>query len=191
MCCSYPEEAPLMLETYIALLRGINVGGRNRLQMKKLVGIAEDLGLREASTYIQSGNLVFRCERGASSERLGSALSEAIDAECAFSPRVQVLRLAELQSAMDGNPFPEAEDEPKTLHLNFLAAPAKNSDLEAVAAVAKENERYVLTDRVFYLHAPDGIGRSDLAKRLERLLGVSATGRNWRTLCKVRELAEE
>lgn len=180
-----------MLETYVALLRGINVGGRNRLQMRKLVGIAEGLGFCQASTYIQSGNLVFRYEQGASSERLGRALSEAINAECGFAPWVQVLRLAELQSAMDGNPFPEAEDEPKTLHLNFLAAASQEPNLDTIAAAAKENERYALTDSVFYLHAPDGIGRSELTKRLERLLGVSATGRNWRTLCKVRELAEE
>ena len=99
-----------------------------------------------------------------------------------FEPRVLVRTLAELEKAAAGNPFPEADDDPKSLHLFFLAKPAKKPDLKSLGALKTDTERFVLKGRVFYLHTPDGFGTSKLAKRAERLLGVDATARNWRTV---------
>ena len=87
------------------------------------------------------------------------------------------------------NPFPEAVTEPKTLHFSFLAAPASGADLAALEEWKRPTESYLLTDRVFYLHAPDGIGRSKLAAGVERHLGVVMTGRNYRTVEKLAALA--
>ena len=90
----------------------------------------------------------------------------------------------------DGPSFPEGEDDPKTLHVGFLAAAPKNPDLKALENLRKASERFQLVDDVFYLHAPEGIGQSKLAANTERLLGVPMTDRNWRTVCKIQEMAK-
>ena len=93
-------------------------------------------------------------------------------------------------NAIESNPFPEAEAEPKTLHLFFLSSAASAADVVSISERKSRSERYQLTDRVFYLHAPDGIGRSKLAANVEKLLGVTVTARNWRTVQKLRKMAE-
>ncbi len=85
--------------------------------------------------------------------------------------------------------LPEAVIDPSSLHLEFLASPPKSPDLKKLASLRKESERFHLTQGVFYLHAPEGVGRSKLAASSEKLLGVPMTDRNWRTVCKVMEMA--
>jgi uncharacterized protein (DUF1697 family) len=178
------------MTTYIALFRGINVGGKNKLPMKDLVAALQDVGCQDVATYIQSGNAVFR-----SGEQDASLLSDRIMATIGerhgFEPRVLVLGLEEMERVMGSNPFSDAESEPKTLHLYFLAAPPESPDLEALEEIKVDRERFALTDGVFYLHAPDGLGRSKLAASVEKLLGVPATARNWRTVSKVMEMARQ
>ena len=89
-----------------------------------------------------------------------------------------------MQAAIKSNPFPKAVSDPKTLHFFFLAEPATDPDVGALDDAKTHTENYKLTDRVFYLHAPDGIGRSKLAANAERHLGVVATARNYRTVDK-------
>ena len=178
------------MNTYIALLRGINVGGRNKLRMPELVALLEDLGLHNINTYIQSGNVVFQSSP-IDEQALAEDISAAIGRHRGFTPQVLVLSRDEFRQAWAGNPFPEAESAPKTVHLYFLAAPATDPDLDILAAFQKENERFLLTDAVFYLHAPDGIGRSKLAERVEKALGIPATARNWRTVGKIMVLVME
>lgn len=178
------------METYVALFRGINVGGRNVLPMKELVALLENLGLQNVRTYIQSGNVVFRSENDDLSE-LSSTIRSEIKKHHGFEPHLLLLGREDLEKAIGVNPFPEAESEPKTLHLNFLASVPANPDLNVLESLKKENERFHLDGNVFYLHAPDGVGRSKLAANAERLLGVPMTGRNWRTVTKIMEMAEE
>jgi uncharacterized protein (DUF1697 family) len=178
------------MTTYIALFRGINVGGKNKLPMKDLVATLENVGCQDVATYIQSGNAVFR-----SGEQDASLLAETIEAAIkerhGFEPRVLLLASEEMETAMRSDPFPEAESEPKTLHLYFLAAAPEHPDLDALEGIKGDRERFVLGDGVFYLHAPDGIGRSKLAANVEKLLGVAVTARNWRTVRKVMEMAQQ
>jgi uncharacterized protein (DUF1697 family) len=178
------------MNTYIALFRGINVGGRNSLPMKELVALLEDLGAKKVRTYIQSGNAVFQ-----STEKNSSQLSKQLAAEIkkhhGFEPYVLLLGLQAINTAIAKNPFPEAEADPSSLHLGFLASTPKNPDLEKLNSLKKASERFHLNDNVFYLHAPEGVGRSRLAASTEKLLGVPMTDRNWRTVCKIRELAGE
>ena len=108
-----------------------------------------------------------------------------------FEPQVLLLELKEMQKAVGSNPFPEAESEPKTLHLFFLSSMPKIPDFDALESIKGDRKRFALKDGVFYLHAPDGIGRSKLAANAEKLLGVSMTGRNWRTVCKVMAMAKQ
>lgn len=178
------------MKTYIALFRGINVGGNNILPMKELAALLEKLGAHGVKTYIQSGNAVFRHQAERASQ-LSSRISAAIKESHSFEPRVLLLDLVEMEQAMASNPFPEAESDPKTLHLYFLASAPRNPDLEMLDSLQKDNEQFKLIDNVFYLHAPDGIGRSKLAERVEKALGVAATARNWRTVSKIMVLAKQ
>jgi uncharacterized protein (DUF1697 family) len=168
------------VKTYIGLFRGINVVGRRLVPMKDLRLALEKAGCIDVQTYIQSGNVVFRSALD-DAVHLSEQLAAAVSSRHGFEPRVLVRTLAELEKAAAGNPFPEADADPKSLHLFFLAEPAANADLKSLEAL-KTTERFVLKGRIFYLHTPSGFGTSKLAKRAERLLGVDATARNWRTV---------
>jgi len=178
------------MNTYVALLRGINVGGKNSLPMKELVLILEGMGVRKIKTYIQSGNVVFQ-----SAEKNLSQFSKRLTAEIkkrrGFEPHVIIVALEALEKAMAANPFPEAEADPSSLHLGFLDSVPRNPDLRKLNSLRTESERFHLSERVFYLHAPEGVGRSKLATSAEKLLGVPMTDRNWRTVCKIKEMASE
>lgn len=178
------------MNTYIALFRGINVGGHNKLLMKDLRDLMSDLGYQNIDTYIQTGNVVFQSEDN-DKQNLSGRISSAVEEHHGFKPKVLVLELEEIEEAIENNPFPEAEVEPKSLHLNFLASEPENPDLEFLEEYKKESERFELTGRMFYLYAPEGIGRSKLADKTGKALGVPMTGRNWRTVQKIMELVEE
>ncbi len=177
------------MDTFIALLRGINVGGHHKLPMRELVKLLETLGLENVKTYIQSGNVIFQSER-TDCLNLSAEISAAIGESHGFTPQIFILDIEALQTAMVANPFPEGEAEPKSLHLFFLDAIPKDPDLAALEEIKAGNERFALIDKVFYLHAPDGIGRSKLAEKVGRGWDVSITARNWRTVTKINEMAE-
>jgi uncharacterized protein (DUF1697 family) len=177
------------MKTYVALIRGINVGGSRMLPMKDLKLLFERHGCLDVQTYIQSGNVVFR--RAASdAPRLAKLVAAAVSKERGFEPRVLVLTRGELERAAANNPFPQAEASPQSVHLFFLAEPAKNADLKAMEALRASTERFTLKGNVLYLHTPDGFGISKLAARTERLLGVEATARNWRTVTTLLDMAK-
>lgn len=172
------------MSTWIALLRGINVGGKNILPMKQLVRHLQALDLENVKTYIQSGNAVFQSSQTPSTT-LAETIAARIEDHHGFKPRVLILSADALQIAIDANPFPEAESDPKTLHLFFLVSAASTPDLEALSKLQSPTERFELRDRVFYLHTPEGLGTSKLARKVEKLLGVATTARNWRTVQKL------
>lgn len=176
------------MDTYAALLRGINVGGRNILPMKELVGIFESAGCEEVRTYIQSGNAVFRLEP-ARADDLERELADAIFAARGFRPKVLVRRLSEISEAAAACPFDAAEG--KALHFFFLESTPTDPDLRTLEELKSGSEEFSLGSGVFYLHAPGGIGRSRLAERVERALGVAVTARNWNTVRKLLTLGEE
>ncbi len=176
------------MNTYIGLLRGINVGGNNKLPMKELVVLLQGLGLQQVKTYIQSGNVVFQSDR-TDCAALCREITAAIDKSHGFAPQLFILTIAELQAAIAANPFPEGENEPKSLHLFFLDATPANPDWQKVEALKAPNERFALIGKVFYLHAPDGIGRSQLAEKFNRGWGVGITARNWRTVSEIAQMA--
>ena len=177
------------MKTYIALFRGINVLGRNLLPMKALKVLCEKNGCVDVQTYIQSGNVIFRSARPDVS-RIAKQLTGSVSKGHGFEPRVVVLTLGEIENAAAGNPFPEAAKDPKSLHLFFLAEVPKKPDLKSFESLKTPTERFVLKGRTFYLHTPDGFGRSKLAARAEKLLGVGATARNWRTVTTLVDIAK-
>ena len=188
-CCLRRVKLATM-GTWIALLRGINVGGRNMLPMKRLAALLEAAGCAGVRTYIQSGNVVF-AHPARGTARLEKLIADVIKSEFGFSPQVMVLSAAELAAAAEANPWLEANDAPTSLHVYFLASEPAAPDLAAMKAIKRNNECFVLRGRVFYLFALDGVGQSKLAERAERLLGVAATARNWRTVTTLVEMAAE
>jgi uncharacterized protein (DUF1697 family) len=178
------------MPTWIALFRGINVGGKNILPMKDLVRELEALKAQNVKTYIHSGNAVFQRPKQEIGT-LGARIGRRIENRHSFRPHVLILSAEKLKDAIAANPFPEAESEPKTLHLSFLDSKPPAPDMETLNHLKSPTERFQLVDEVFYLHAPDGIGRSKLAAGVEKCLGVSATTRNWRTVKKIAEIIGE
>ncbi len=174
----------------IALLRGINVGGKNRLPMKDLVALLGDLGARNMRTYIQSGQAAFEGGERHPAD-LAAAIREGIFERHGFEPHVLVLERDDLERAIASNPFAEADEDPKSVHLGFLDSAPARPDLEGLEALRTGSERFHLEGTVFYLHAPEGVGRSKLAARAERLLGVPMTDRNWRTVRRIQAMARE
>lgn len=172
----------------IAFLRGINVGGRNKLPMSALIETLQALGLQNVRTYIQSGNAVFDSKRKPSA-RLGEDIAASIEERHRFRPDVLLVGVDDLEKSIKDNPFPKATAEPRSLHLYFLAQTPKHPDIESLEGLRASKERFHLAKHVLYLHAPNGIGRSKLAAGIERHLGVPVTARNWRTVLAVRDLA--
>jgi len=173
---------------YVALLRGINVGGKNSLPMQDLRDILGSLGCENVHTYIQSGNAVFRS--AANAESLAEAIKNAIEKRFGFAPLVLLLDAAKFKAIAASNPYPHAEGTPKFLHVWFLTEIPKSPDLEALEHVRAASEKFILLDDAFYLHAPEGIGRSRLAVKVDRCLGVATTARNWRTVSKLLAISD-
>src|SRR5687767_7528721 len=149
------------MQTYIALIRGINVGGTARLPMTELTPLLETLGCAGVRTYIQSGNAVFHHSTKDASG-LATKLTAAIAKTHGFTPRVLVLTDHELARAAAANPYKEASKDPKSVHLFFLAARPEKADMKGLEALKTKTERFALKGSVFYLHTPDGFGRSKL-----------------------------
>jgi uncharacterized protein (DUF1697 family) len=177
------------MKTWIALFRGINVGGTGILPMKTLAALLGGLGFAQVTTYIQSGNAVFLSAES-NADKLAKRIERAVLAKCGFQPRVLVLSASDLERAVKANPFPQAEAQPASLHLMFLAESPANPDLAAMKKAKTQTEDFALHGKVFYLLTPDGAGKSKLAARAESWLGVAATARNWRTVSKLIEMAK-
>ena len=175
------------MPVFVALLRGINVGGAGKLPMAELRDIASGCGLRDVRTYIQSGNIVFRADdadTSAVAERLRRAVREASD----LDPEVHVRTADELAAIIDGNPFTDRASDPKQLHVTLFSEQPEPVDLDPAAF---EPEAWEFGDRVVYLYLPDGMGRSKLAAQLARRAGSAGTARNWRTVTKLLDMARQ
>jgi uncharacterized protein (DUF1697 family) len=177
------------LKTYIALFRGINVGGNHMLPMKELKALLELNGCVDVQTYIQSGNVILSSPIAEGTD-LAKRLTAAVSKSHGFSPRVLLLSRGELERAAAANPFPGADENPKSVHLFFLDTVPKRPDLKSLEALKIKSEAFSLKGRVFYLHTPDGFGTSKLAARAAKLLGVEATARNWRTVTTLLGMAK-
>jgi len=170
------------MTNYIALFRGINVGGRNILPMDDLKVLLEDLGCEKVQTYIQSGNVIFR-NKEIDTARLAEDISSKIQKIHEFKPKVLLLKKADLENAINNNPFDTGEG--KALHFFFLESKPENPDIDKLNLLKSDSEQFILKENVFYLYSPDGIGRSKLAAKVERCIGIPVTARNWNTVKKL------
>ncbi|MFZ5617597.1 MAG: DUF1697 domain-containing protein [Pseudomonadota bacterium] len=167
----------------IALLRGVNVGGNNKLPMKTLVSIFEKLGCENVHTYIQSGNAVFD---GAAS---ANDIADGIKKLAGFRPHVFVLTAAAMRKAALKCPFAkEAERAGKSVHLFFLDDVPSADSVNALGALKSPREDFAIMAKTLYLHAQDGLSASKIADRIDRTLKTTTIARNWNTVMALLEM---
>ena len=192
------------MASHVALLRGINVGGRNKVPMADLREVVASLGHTGVTTYIQSGNVLFSTAQ-TDTAKLAAALEAAIEDRFGIWASVVVLSRDELAAVLAGNPYPD-EPNPRLVHVVFLTAEPPEDLLDRIAAAESAAAAKGSRDTVraagpaLFLHTPDGFGTSELAQTLFRIIsppakkqapGLAATARNWATSTKLLALCED
>jgi uncharacterized protein (DUF1697 family) len=177
------------MTVYVAMLRGINVSGRNKLSMEALRGMVTAAGGRDVQTYIQSGNAVFTS--GKSPSVLAQALESSLESTLGNKVPVLVRTKEELEAVTRSNPFVKRGEDVKTLHVTFMGARPGADAVAAVSGKRSDADELRVIGREVYLHCPDGYGTTKLTNAFfEKKLGSEATTRNWTTVTKLVELAQ-
>jgi uncharacterized protein (DUF1697 family) len=194
----------VVMASHVALLRGINVGGRNKVPMAELREVVAALGHDGVTTYIQSGNVLFTTA-DTDNAKLAAALESAIEARFGLWSSVVVLSRDELAGVLAANPYPD-EPDPRRVHVVFLNGEPPPDLLAVIAAAGKaaaakgSRDAVQVSGRALYLHTPDGFGRSELAQNIFRIVtppskqkkqALAATARNLATTTKLLSLCEE
>ncbi len=175
---------------HIALLRGINVGGRNKLPMKALTAIFTESECEDVRTYIQSGNILFEATNR-QARALPKAISSVIEERFGFLVPVVLRSADELRLVAEGNPFLKANADPKALHVAFLADHPSAERVATLDPNRSPSDEFALQGREIYLHCPKGLARTKLTNAyFDRTLGTTTTIRNWRTLLELVKRSE-
>ena len=175
---------------HVAFLRGINLGGSRRVPMKELRAALEEAGYGEVRTLLQSGNVVLTSE--AEPAALEHDLSTLLRETFGFDIAVVVRTRDELADVIARDPFGDEANDPARYQVSFLSAEPEAAEAQELEAADVAPERVAVLGREVFAWHPDGIGRSELAKLItDRRLGVEVTARNWRTVTKLLEIADE
>jgi len=176
---------------YIALLRGINVGGRRTVKMEKLKSIMESLEFQNVKTYIQSGNVLFETE-ARDTNLLRQSIESKLDEELGFKIPAIVRTGAELEDVVKQNPFHSGtESENTNLHLTFLSSEPDEKALDRLASYKNDVDDFRVLNREVYLRCGTGYGTTMFSNNFfESMLKVLATTRNWKTVNKILRLSE-
>jgi uncharacterized protein (DUF1697 family) len=175
-------------DLYVALMRGVNLAGKNKLPMKDLAAMFAEAGCTDVVTYIQSGNVVFRATE-ACAARLPAAISKAIADRLGFRAPVVMRTAGELRGVARGNPFLRAGAEPESLHVVFLADRPSPARVATLNPERSPSDEFEVVGREIYLRCPNGVGRSKLTNEyFDSKLATTSTMRNWRTVVKLVEM---
>ena len=179
------------MATYLALLRGINLGSVNKVSMPELRTLFESLGHSDVRTYVQSGNVVFEASSSAS-KKLAREIEEAIERTFGLAIPAVLRTRAQLQRVAVNNPFMSEGVKPTFLHVMFLAETPSSTAVRALDPDRSPPDKFAVKGREIYLCFPRGSGRSKLTiDYFEKKLGTRATGRNWNTVTKVLALMDD
>ena len=187
------------------MLRGVNVGGHNRIPMDALRALYASLGLRDARTYVQSGNVIFRIDdnlkgaiplagfaKGGDFGVLSSRIEDAIERRFKFRPTVILRTAPELRDVIARNPFAKRRAiDPARLLVMFLARDSASTARDQLLQIKTAPEELHLIGREVFIYYPNGLARPKLPwTRIEKTLQTPATGRNWNSVVKMLALAE-
>ncbi len=175
----------------ISMLRGVNVGGHNKIKMDALRALYESMKLREAQTYVQSGNVIFRTDER-DIARLAKRIENGIERKLGFRPDVILRTATEMREVIARNPFAKRRGiEPSKLLVTFLGSDPGAEAREKVLQIKCDPEELRIEGRELYIYFPNGIGRSKLSwAGLEKTLKTPGTARNWNSVTKMLEMAE-
>ncbi len=192
MIYRWPDILGHEMAVIISMLRGVNVGGHNKIKMEALRALYESMKLRDAQTYVQSGNVIFRTDER-DIPRLAKRIEDGIERNFGFRPNVILRTAAEMREVVARNPFAKRRGiEPRKLLVSFLASDPREEAREKVRQMKCDPEELRIEGRELYIYFPNGIGRSKLSlARLEKTLKTPGTGRNWNSVTKVLEMAEK
>jgi uncharacterized protein (DUF1697 family) len=176
--------------THVALLRGINVGGKNLLPMQHLARMFQDAGCSGVRTYIQSGNVIFKASQ-ATCGKLSSLIANGIVDRFGYRTPVLLRSVEDLAETIRNNPFLQAGAPENWLHVLFLESQPDPARVAALDPHRSPYDTYVVRDREIYLQCPNGVGNTKLTNAyFDSKLATVSTGRNWRTVLKLLELAQ-
>ena len=180
------------MPVYIALLRGINIGPHKRMKMNALVACCGACGFPGAKTYIQSGNVVLKAKR-MPPEQLARQLEEQMTADFGFSADVIIRSRDELSKTITNNSLlQERGMDPEKLHVAFLRERPEAGAITKLKSLTLAPDHLEVVEKDIYFYFPHGVSKSSLWKHpLDKVLGVSATMRNWNTVNKLYEMAQE
>ncbi|MBC3757090.1 DUF1697 domain-containing protein [Hyunsoonleella sp. SJ7] len=177
------------MQTYITLLRGINVSGQKKTPMAELRKLLSESGLEQVQTYIQSGNVIFQSSE-IETKTLESKIHESIKSHFGFEVPVLVLKPEELQQIFDDCPFPP--DKKENSYFMMLYAKADETAVEEISKLSYPNEEFLITDKAVYFYCSVGYGKAKMSNNFfERKLKVTATARNYKTMVKLLSLSTE
>ena len=176
-------------DVHVALLRGINVGGKNKLPMKELARLFTNAGCKDVQTYIQSGNVIFRASSTAAT-RVPKTIANAITDEFGYTVPVVTRKADELLQIAKKNPFLEADKDPTKLHVAFLSSKPSAAKTRLLDPTRSTPDEYTVRGSEVYLFCPNGMARTKLTNAyFDSKLGLVSTVRNWKTVTKLLELA--
>jgi uncharacterized protein (DUF1697 family) len=179
-------------ETYLALLRGINVSGQKKINMKELKDLLSDLKLRNVKTYIQSGNVVFNYDPD-ESQKVASMVEVSIKKHYDFDVTVLIKTRMELLDCIQSNPFlsrPNIND--KQLYITLLNDLPTAENIQKVVHFESKEDEFILKGDTVYVHCPGGYGTTKLSNNFfENKLKVRATTRNWKTINELAQITDE
>jgi uncharacterized protein (DUF1697 family) len=176
------EGDEIAMEIHVALLRGINLGGKNRLPMKDLAKMFTEAGCLSVTTYIQSGNVVFEAAAPLA-RRIPALIEKAIAESFGYQVPVMTRTGAELARIVRGNPFLRSGADPRTLHVAFLGAAPAAARVKALEPGRSPPDAFAVRGREIYLHCPNGFARTRLTNAyFDSKLGTTSTVRNWNTV---------
>jgi uncharacterized protein (DUF1697 family) len=177
----------------VAMLRGVNLGGHNMIKMEALRALCGSLGLRDAQTYVQSGNVVFRTKHR-NLAALAKRIEDAIERGFGFRPAVIVRTTSDLRGVIAKNPFASRRGiDPSRLLVTFLAGVPGTEARERILKIKADPEELFIEGREVFIYFPNGVAHPKLSwvRDIGKMLGTSGTGRNWNSVSKLLEIAEK
>lgn len=180
------------MQSYIAILRGINVSGKNKILMEDLRSLLSEMKLKDAKTYIQSGNIVFKSDGKLSNEKLAAKIEAGIKKKFGFDVPVIVRSEAELKKAIAANPFiKNKKTNPERMHITFLSSAPDKALLKTLETFSSPPDEFHIDGKEIFLHCPVSYGETKLSNNFfEKKLKVTATTRNWKTVNTLLEMCE-
>jgi uncharacterized protein (DUF1697 family) len=180
------------MNTYVAILRGINVGGKRMIKMDALKQLFANLGFSNVETYIQSGNVFFQCKK-TSEEKLAATIAKEIEKIFAFDAPTIVKNVDELKQIIAKNPFvKDSKKQADFFHVTFLATTPAKANVDSIAKLNFADDAFAIIDKAVYLYCPNSYSNSKLTNGFfENKLKVIATTRNWKTCNELVSIAEK